>query len=81
MSDAAIGTIVVVLGGIALIIGCFWFWVAMLVNAAKHGKWVWFVMVFAFPLLCVLYLLAGHQSGERVERVSYRDDERREPGL
>ena len=55
-AEFAVGLVVVVLV-IALILGCFAFWIAMMVNAAKNDKWVWFGMVLVFPLLCVVYAL------------------------
>jgi hypothetical protein len=80
MTSTMVASMLAVALGLTLAICCFWFWVAMLVNAAKLGKWVWFVMIFVFPLLCVLYWFIGHQPvDQRIVRIEY--SERIDPQL
>jgi hypothetical protein len=66
--------IVAIVAIVAISIGCVWLWVLSLVNAAKAGKWVWFIMMLIFAFLCVFYLLLAYERtprrmtfGDRVE--------------
>jgi len=36
-----------------------WGYVAALVNAAKAGKWIWFVLMLFFQWLAAIYLLVA----------------------
>ena len=52
-----------------------------MVNAAKNGKWVWFVLVFLWsPISLVVYLLFGYERRKKSSFGSYADVAlRREP--
>ena len=60
-----------------LFIGSFAFWVWALVDAARNGKWVWFVLTLVFPLLCIVYLLFAYEG----RPMRAREVQRIEPGL
>jgi hypothetical protein len=47
--------VMLALGVLALLVFVAYIW--CLVNAAKNGKWVWFVLMIFFQLLAILYLL------------------------
>jgi len=70
-------TWLVMLGLTGFAFGCFAIFVWALVDAARNGKWVWFVLTFFFPLLCVVYLLFACEG--RPARV--REVQRFEPVL
>lgn len=63
MTQTDLGWVLLILVGVAVVLGCFAFWILTMVNAAKFGKWVWFIMVFLFPLLCVIYALFAYERG------------------
>jgi hypothetical protein len=44
------------------VIGLFAY-IKALTNAAKHGKWTWFVVVLLFPPLFVFYYMGAYESG------------------
>ena len=55
------GSVVALLIVLVLAAGAFALYVLALVNAAKSGKWVWFVLILTFGPLCVLYLLFAYE--------------------
>jgi hypothetical protein len=44
------------------VIGLFAY-IKALTNAAKHGKWTWFVLVLLSPPLFVFYYMGAYESG------------------
>lgn len=60
--------LVLVWGGLlVLATGSLIFYVWTLVNAAKNGKWVWFVLILLVWPVCIAYVLFAkkHPSGGR----------------
>ena len=72
----ALGSIVavVVLAGLVFVA-----YIWCLVNAAKNGKWVWFVLTLVFSPLFIIYLLFADKSP--AQRRSPRMSTKREPYL
>lgn len=63
------------IGVLGLLVVITYFW--CMVNAAKNGKWVWFVLMLFFQVLFIFYLLfADKRSSSPVARRAYA---RREP--
>jgi hypothetical protein len=63
MKDPGMWALIAVVLIVLISIGCIAFWALTLVNAAKHGKWVWFIMLLVIPLLCVIYGLFAYERG------------------
>ena len=54
-----------------LAIGLFAY-VKALANAAKHGKWTWFVLMLLFSPLFLFYYLGAYKSGPPVRNGQIR---------
>jgi cytochrome bd-type quinol oxidase subunit 2 len=76
IDDSMTAVALVVLVGAVVAIGCLWWWVATMVNAARHSKWVWAIMVFLVPPLCVLYSLFAWERTPRRAAMSDRVEPR-----
>ncbi|MEM7165199.1 MAG: hypothetical protein AAF581_07015 [Planctomycetota bacterium] len=48
-------------------LGCFVFWILMMVNAVRTSQTVWAVFIFFFPIVGIIYLFVGYQKVGKVQ--------------
>ena len=70
----ALSVFLIAIGGLVL-------YVWTLVNAAKNGRWVWFVLILLLWPFCVLYLLFADKTPSDQKRTVRHQPMRREPTM
>lgn len=74
-------SVLIALSVFAIAIGCLVLYVWTLVNAARNGKWVWFVLILLLWPVCVLYLLFADKSPPDQRPAMRQEPKRRDPTM
>ena len=77
MNEYWIAYLLVLLLGIGSVV----LWIWTMVNAARNGRWVWFVLILLFAVLCLPYLVYLLFAEKRQPEIRQRPSVRLEPTL